>query len=529
LTNISFGSAKPPLECEFHRIAARILSDINFTKLIPPASSSVPAGTILGGNSAVKKFIARFVSIAFTFTFLLVLSAQAQFTLLAVGTLDRSRGGVSTDLSGLNYTLENGAPASLLGGFGSAITYAGGSTFLALPDRGPNAFPYDASLDDTASYINRFHTVNFELSPKAGSLGTPFSLDLSLHATTLLWSATPLAYGTGDTIAGSGVPPINSASQYFFTGRSDNFDSSKDSGNRDDARFDTEGIRLSNDGTKVYISDEYGPYVYEFNRLTGQRLRTFQFPACNPVTPFLGCFFVTNLSSVGNNEISGNGYGRIANKGMEGLAITPDGTTLVGIMQNALIQDAKEGKKHSKLLRIVTFDIASGVATHQYGYLLTTGSGVSEILALNNHELLVDERDGNGRANGNDAVVKQLFKIDLNAASDISNMDANAVLANNAAVGKSLFLDIVDLFTKSGIAAANIPAKIEGISFGPDVKQGKINVHTLWIANDNDFLTTVPDTQGNQIPNPNQFFVVGFADAALTGSDYAPQQVTPLH
>jgi hypothetical protein len=61
------------------------------------------------------------------------------------------------------------------------------------------------------------------------------------------------------------------------------------------------------------------------------------------------------------------------------------------------------------------------------------------------------------------------------------------------------------------------------------VKQGKINVHTLWIANDNDFLTTVPDTQGNQIPNPNQFFVVGFADAALTGSDYAPQQVTPLH
>jgi len=125
-------------------------------------------------------------------------------------------------------------------------------------------------------------------------------------------------------------------------------------------------------------------------------------------------------------------YGRVANKGMEGLAITPDGTTLVGIMQNALIQDANEGKKQSKLLRIVTFDIASGVATHQYGYLLTAGSGVSEILALNNHEFLVDERDGNGRANGNDAVIKQLFKIDLNTATDISNMDASAVLANNA-------------------------------------------------------------------------------------------------
>ena len=31
--------------------------------------------------------------------------------------------------------------------------------------------------------------------------------------------------------------------------------------------------------------------------------------------------------------------GRQANRGMEGLAITPNGRTLVGIMQNALLQD----------------------------------------------------------------------------------------------------------------------------------------------------------------------------------------------
>jgi len=60
------------------------------------------------------------------------------------------------------------------------------------------------------------------------------------------------------------------------------------------------------------------------------------------------------------------------------------------------------------------------------------------------------------------------------------------------------------------------------------VKQGKINLHTLWIANDNDFLTTVADANNNQIPNPNQFFVVGFTEADLGGSTYAPQQVTPL-
>jgi hypothetical protein len=471
--------------------------------------------------------VRRVLSIALLFAVLGIpaLPSNAQIQLLAVGSLTRSRAGAFADLSGLTYNLENGVPANDLGGFGSAITYAGNGVFLALPDRGPNALPYDPNIDDTDSYINRFHTINVELSPKNPGGGLPFSLALSQHATTLLWNPTALAYGTGDTIVGSGAPSLNTSTKYFFTGRSDNFDSSKDSGNPDNARFDTEAIRLSNDGLKVYISDEYGPYVYEFDRLTGKRLRSFQFPACDTVT-FIGCFFVPNLSSVGSNEISGNTYGRTANKGMEGLAITPDGTTLVGIMQNALIQDANQGKSQAKLLRIVTFDIATGAATHQYGYKLTTGSGVSEILALNNHEFIVDERDGHGRGDGSDAVVKQLFKIDLNGATDISNMDATTALP--FAVGKTLFLDLVQLLTNNGVTAGNIPAKIEGISFGPDVKQGKTNVHTLWIANDNDFLATVPDANGNQIPNPNQFFVIGFTDAALGSSTYAPQQVTPL-
>src|SRR5580698_8072455 len=150
-------------------------------------------------------------------------------------------------------------------------------------------------------------------------------------------------------------------------------------------------MRVSNDGESVFISDEYGPYVYQFDRRTGLRVRVFQLPAS---------FFVAHLSPVGATEISGNTSGRTANKGMEGLAITPDGRTLVGIMQNALIQDANEGGAAANLLRLVTIDIASGHWTHQYAYLLTTGTGVSEIVALNDHELLVDERDSHGRANG---------------------------------------------------------------------------------------------------------------------------------
>jgi len=247
-----------------------------------------------------------------------------QFPLLAVGTLDESRAGAWADVSGLAYTLENGAPANKLGGIGSAITYAGGNAFLALPDRGPNAVAFNPAVDDTVAYVNRFHTVHLNLTPNHSSSGLPFELKPLLQQTTLLWSATPLLYGS---VNGSGVPPINGLMRYYFTGRSDGFDASQNSGDPNDARFDTEGIRVSNDGQSVFISDEYGPYVYQFDRSTGVRLRTFALPSN---------FYVTNLSPAGATEISGNIVGRTANKGMEGLAITPNGKTLVGIVHRHL-------------------------------------------------------------------------------------------------------------------------------------------------------------------------------------------------
>ena len=461
----------------------------------------------------MKNAVIHFALLALPLGFVTASNADAQVTLLAVGTLDQSRAGSYADLSGLTYTLENAAPANLLGGLGSGLAYASGNTFLAVPDRGPNAVSYDSAIDDTVSYVNRFHTVKMDLNPSTTGTGLPFTLTPHLLATTLLSSLSPLAYGTGSGLGvGSGVPPINTSLKHFFTGRSDNFRPNRNSGDPDDARFDSESIRLSNDGSSVFVSDEYGPYVYQFNRVTGVRMKSFSLPPS---------FYVPNVRPVGDDEIADNTRGRTANKGMEGLAITPDGRTLVGIMQNPLIQDANQG--NTDLLRIISIDIASG-QTHQFAYNLTTGSGVSDIVALNGHEFLVDERDGHGLGDGSDAVVKQLFKIDLTGAADVSSMDGNA--AAKHAVTKTLFLDIVALLTSNGYATDAIPAKIEGVAFGPDVQSGSTTLHTLWIANDNDFLNMVADPSGNQVPNPNQFFVVGFTDADLGGSKFVPQQFT---
>jgi Esterase-like activity of phytase/PEP-CTERM motif len=425
--------------------------------------------------------------------------APAAVTLIAIGSLN---GG--TDLSGLSYKLENGLAQNILGGMGSGLAYAGGTTFLATPDRGPNALAYNSAIDDTTSYISRFQTLNLNLVAATGG-ALPFTLTPTLTATTLLYSPTALSYGTGtglgNDITGAALQAgswVNTGSKNYFTGRSDNYGAGN-SGNPLNGRFDPEAIRVSNDGLTVFVSDEYGPYVRQFDRTTGALIRTYNLPAN---------LNVANLSPQGGVEISGNISGRTSNKGMEGLAITPDGKTLVGIMQAPLIGDP------AKFLRIVTIDIASG-ATKEVGVKLTDGSGVSEIVAIDATHFLIDERDGKGLGDGSAAAIKKLYAIDISGATDITNIPGSGLGTVTVATKSATpFLNLVSALTAYGIPATQIPSKIEGVAFGQDVvdASGK-TLHTLFIANDNDF---DPANAGT-----NQFYVFGFTDADLPG--FTPQ------
>ena len=424
--------------------------------------------------------------------------------LLAAGSLSGLGGDLAPQTAG---PLENGIAGNLLGGIGSGLAWAGGNTFLATPDRGPNATPYNSLVDDTTSYIARFQTLQLNLTANTSGSGLAYLLTPALSATTLLSSATALTYGSGAGLnLGNGATALNGANgTQYFTGRSDNFDATKPSSNPNNARLDPEAIRVSADGKSVFISDEYGPYVYQFDRATGQRIKSFTLPAN---------LAINKLSAQGAVEIAvaNNPTGRVANKGMEGLAITPDGKALVGIMQAALEQDKKGS------LRIVTIDIATG-ATHEYAYKLTTGSGVSEIVALNDHQFLVDERDGAGLGDGTPAVIKQLFMIDLNNAVDVTDKSGDL---SAFAVKKTLVADVVALLNASGITSDKIPAKIEGLAFGDDVLFNGVLQHTLYVANDNDF---VVGTAGD-----NRFYVVGISDAELgaIGASFTPQSIAAI-
>ena len=373
-----------------------------------------------------------------------------------------------------------------LGGLGSGVTYTGfDNVFIATPDRGP----FDGRTN--VPYKDRVHLLHITVDTKATSFPNIKTVLLDTRFLRDEWRRNFV----NDAYAFDTTHPFNTL------------------------RFDPEAVAVSPFGN-FFVSDEYGPYVREFER-NGHLIRRIPLPGKFRLDPETGHPSGDVDSDANSLELqpSFNVTGRQANRGMEGLAITPNGRTLVGIMQNALIQDASDGAPN--LLRIVTIDIASGRTTHEYPYLLTTGSGVSDIVALNNHELLVDERDGKGLADapGEKAKIKQILKIDLQSATDISNMTGSE--AQTHAVAKTLFLDIVKTLNNAGITSDLIPAKIEGTAFGPDVVVEGVKIHTFWVANDNDFLQDFNKVSNS---NPNQFWVFGFKDSDLDGSVYVPQQ-----
>ena len=198
--------------------------------------------------------------------------------------------------------------------------------------------------------------------------------------------------------------------------------------------IDSEGLVRAADGS-FWISDEYGPHIAHFDA-SGKTIER--------INPF--------GTGTGGRKIPAVFANRRANRGMEGLAITPDGKTLVGMMQSPMYNPSKAATAASVVLRILTFDISTG-ATKQYAYLMDNVSltGVSDIVAVNSTTFLTLERDGlYGGAATNPAAVKKVYKIDLASATDISD-------PSNGANGKLYGGKTVEeLNNTAGLTAAGV-------------------------------------------------------------------------
>ncbi len=337
------------------------------------------------------------------------------------------------------------------GGFGSSAcahpTKAG--EFYAMTDRGPNADATGGKYFPVPDYTPRIG--HFRLNND----GTIEKLEEILFKTP---SGTPI----------SGRP---NPEGYGSTGEIP-YDLNGAVLNTDEYGLDPEGLVAMKDGT-FWVSDEYGPHIVHYSK-TGVQLKRISPVGINTGSRKLPAVFAK----------------RWANRGMEGLTVTPDQKTLVGIMQSRLYNPSKAGAINKTLTRIVTFDIATG-NTKQYLYRQEIDDNSnSEICALSATQFLVVERDGKFSADG--SVMKHIYKIDISNATDVSGIDFNAekgYLVN----GKALEENTWEALTTANIKAVSKILAVDVFNYLGNYPHDKlegiwlINSNTIGIINDDDF------------------------------------------
>lgn len=332
-------------------------------------------------------------------------------------------------------------------GFFSDIYYdAARNEWWALSDRGPGG--------GTLHYETRIHRFKLDFNPQSGEIWNFQTLQTLIFRK----GGSPLD-GFSPDVAG----PL-------------------------DLAFDPEGIVVHPLTGHLLVSDEYGPSLVEINR-AGQLVRRYELPA--NILPRDAATGVVNHASD-----AGNTAGKRTNRGFEGLAISPDGRTVYAMLQSAMLD---EGGSNGTINRIVAFDTRTARPLAQYAYRMegsSQGRGISALVAINDHEFLVLER--NNRGLGVDANLaspnKKVFRIDIAGATDVSGLNLNTAAAGSyTPVTKNAtpWLDLASTkaLTHSSLSALGgvSPEKWEGLTVGPRLNDGS---YLVLAGTDNDYSVT---------------------------------------
>ncbi len=428
-----------------------------------------------------------------------------------------------------------------LGGFGSAMAMEPGTwrknrdgsysgTLFMVPDRGWNT-------QGTVDYRGRVHHFDITLHPFTGASTTQQNqLTMDYRGSVLMHESSDLP-GPGPRLDHQGRPttgidPLDVRQAFLHFP-----DLPVDDNNH--IALDNEGIVLPGDGT-MWVSDEYGPYVYHYD-LSGTLLSAIQPPAAfipmrlsngKPVENFSA-----NSPPIGVTYNTGNPVsGRQNNQGFEGLAMSPDGHTLFVLLQSATIQDLDATSattiKHTRgTTRLLAYDLRGSAPrlTGEYAVQLpqfpdTAAPGQnltaaqSEMHALNDHQFLVLARDsGNGFSDPDPtSVYRSVDLIDISHATNFANtkfdLPANPIAPMgilNPAIKPATYKPFLNINDNTQLNRFNLHngepndpndlyEKWESLAIEPALDPGAPHDYFLFIGSDNDFITT----HGSMVGSP---------------------------
>lgn len=440
---------------------------------------------------------------------LLQLEPQAQFAGF------QNKGLVGVGRIAPNEFDKSGPRRDTLGGFSaltvdrSTLRYSRGTvsgTLYGLPDRGYG--------DGSTDFTPRIQVYDFTLEPYSGSAPTePNQIRLTNRATILLTCDNGkhfTGFDAGDSRSAFPQSAINSPGK----------------GRRS---LDPEGIAMTTDGA-WWIADEYGPTLLKFSPRGELRESLSMPPAIRPLIggyPGKANFTATNLPTSGRRN----------NRGLESLSLTPDGRTLLTMLQSPTVQDGGAGNL-ARNTRVLKFDVAADspnygrlIAEHIYELTLKGDAQtnrqtvVNEIIALDSDTLLVLERDSHGRGSGftNLPVYKRIVLASTLGKSNIAGTGYD--LENGAPGQRSLptdglpkdiqpasRIDFIDLLDQKELARFRLSAtsnpevdphaiseKWEALGLVPLQEQSYPDDFFLLVANDNDFKAPVVFHNGQPV------------------------------
>ena len=310
------------------------------------------------------------------------------------------------------------------GGYGSdaAAHPTNANQFYVLTDRGPNT-DFDGIAGKGKQFLVPGYTPSiglFELQAAGKIIKIKEIVLKDSHGNPISGLPNPKAFG------GTNEVPYDINGQPMTVNPRLPFDAVTNPIKSDINGLDPEGLAALKDGS-FWISDEYGPHLihYDADGVEIARINAFINDERNNV--------IVNGKQI---LLPAEFTKRRANRGMEALTITPDQTTLVGIMESSMDNPDESGRL-SSLVRIVTINLISGQIV-QYLYRLDNVRHVaSGIVAINDHEFYLIEHDRKFPLQDKSAQ-KLIYKIDLSQATNIEEVITTESIKQDETIGLTI-------------------------------------------------------------------------------------------
>ncbi len=264
------------------------------------------------------------------------------------------------------------------------------------------------------------------------------------------------------------------------------------------ADFDPESFRQAPDGT-FWFGEEFGPFLLHTDGAGNLLEPPIPTPYPDALAPFTrGQPYIRSpenpvFANLPDRDARVAAANLPTSRGFEGMALNTSGDKLYLLLEGALLDDPIQTR-----LLLLEFDLETQSYTDNFWFypVSVAGHAIGDLTAINDHELLVIERDSQ---QGESAAFKRIYKIDLRDG------------ASDGTLQKELVADLLFINDVDGITAPEPGVVGFGALFSfPFVTIEAVypvDADTLLVTNDNNY----PFSAGRRpgiAPDDNEFILI---------------------